>query len=369
MNEEYLSYVDYLKSLNFENKLEILKEKYADKKIILFGMGLLLDAIIDNYDLKKYLNIVGISDKRINDDKSYDYKGFNVYRPIALRALKFNVILDTGILFGDTKKYLKSNYCVKKNIVIDKLIQIPFTEKLDNCIDKLENSFEYLKESKNIFYTVKYLILCNSNEIKAKANYIKNLKRLQKSDKPIRTAFICSDIKNTEFVGLYNLLYFDKDFKLFPIIIIPDNLLETDNIDEEKMKKNLDFFNEFNLKIIDGIDRETGELACLHAFKPDLIFYQKPIHIKDNFNPYKMSENALTFSIEYLIKDADFTSMGSKYFRKQISGMWKIFVNNEEDKNLYSEYTDIQHKNIVKSIDKNLNAGIVKFLKKCLNRN
>jgi len=366
MNEEYLSYVDYLKSINFEKKLEILKEKYTDKKIILFGMGIFLDAVLDNYDIKKYLNVMGISDKRVTEDKAYDYKGFNVYKPLALRALNFNVILDTGILFEDTKKYLNNSYFIKKNVCIEKLVQIPLSEKIHNYTDKIKMTFKYLIVSKNIFKAIKYFIVCQKQEIVAKTNYIKNIRRLKKSDKPIRTAFICSDTLHTDFVGLYNLLYFDKDFKLFPIIITSDNLLESEPVDEEKMNKNLEFFNNFNIKVIDGVDRQTGEMACLHAFKPDLIFYQAPINIKDDFNPYKMSKMALTFTIEYFMKDANFTTMGSKYFRKQVSNLWKIFVNNKEDKNLYSEYTDIQNKDIVTVINKNLNSGIVKFLKKSL---
>ena len=369
MNEEYLSYVDYLKSLNFEKKLEVLKEKYANKRVILFGMGALLDAVLDNYEIKNYLNVVGISDKRVKEDKTYEYKGFNVYKPIALRALNFSVILDSSVLFEDAKIYLKNNFCVNKTIKVEKLIQITFQEEARNVINKIKAFLNYIKVSKNIYFALKYLFVCNTDIINAKTNYIKNLKRLRKSDKPIRTVFVCSDSVHTDFLGLYNLLYFDKSFNLFPIIFVPDNLVGTKDIDEEKMHKILIFFNQFDVKVIDGIDRNTGELACLHAFKPDLIFYQKPMYIKDDFNPYKMSESALTFTIEYLIKDADFTSMGSKYFRKQVSGLWKVFVNNNDDKNLYSEYTDIQNRDIVKVIDKNINAGIVKFLKKCLKRN
>ena len=105
-NEEYLSYVDYLKSINFEEKLDVLKEKYTDKKIILFGMGSFLDAILNNYKITDYLNVIGISDKRVTQDASNAYNGFNVYAPRALRALQFNVILDTSVLFEDTKQYL-----------------------------------------------------------------------------------------------------------------------------------------------------------------------------------------------------------------------------------------------------------------------
>ena len=39
INEEYLSYIDYLKSIDFDRKLEILRDKYADKKVVLFGVA------------------------------------------------------------------------------------------------------------------------------------------------------------------------------------------------------------------------------------------------------------------------------------------------------------------------------------------
>ena len=74
INEEYLSYVDYLKSVNFEKILNNLKAKYADKKVILFGTGVLLDAILDNYNITEYLNIIGISDKRAEESNATTYK-------------------------------------------------------------------------------------------------------------------------------------------------------------------------------------------------------------------------------------------------------------------------------------------------------
>lgn len=368
MNEEYLSYVDFLKSVNFKQKLEILKEKYEGKKVVLFGTGLFLDAILDNYDIKKYLNIIGISDKRVIDDRTSDYKGFNLYKPLALRALKFNVVLDTNIMFEDTKKFLKKNYYINKYITVEKIIQIPFREKLQNLIDKLIALTDFLIADKNIFTALKYAFICSTQEIISKTNYTKNLKRIKCSNKPVRTVFVCSDVQHTDFIGLYNLLYFDKDFKLFPIILTSNNLLESEPVNEEKMQKDLEFLKTFKIDVIDDMDRTTKELVSLHAFKPDLIFYQKPLLIKDDFTPYKMSEKALTFTIEYSIKNADFAAIGSKYFRKQVSNLWRIFVNSKEDKNLYSEYTEIQNKNIVKVINKNMNSSIVKFLKKNLNR-
>lgn len=368
INEEYLSYVDYLKSINFDKKLEILKEKYADKKIVIFGIGVLLDAILDNYPIKDSLNVIGISDSRIKEETTKEYKGFNLYKPTALRALNFNVILDTNIMFENTRKYLRKNYLIKRSVKIENFIQIPFSEKIKNFTDKQTAIYNYLITSKNPINTLKYSLNCTTQELISKANYIKKLDKLKKSDKPIRTVFICSDVTHTEFVGLYNLLYFDKDFKVFPIIVTTDNLLDSEPIDEEKMKRFVGFFNSFDTKVIDGVDRETKELACIHAFKPDLIFYQRPIFIKDDFNPNKMSEQALTFTIEYDVRNENFTALGSNYFRKQVSNLWKIFINNPEDKNLYVQYTNLENKDLVKVVNKNINTGIVKYLKKVFNR-
>ncbi len=364
MNEEYLSYVDYLKSVNFEKKLEKLKEKYDGKKVILFGMGLFLDAILDNYDIKKYINVIGISDKRIIEDRAADYKGFNLYKPLALRALKFNVVLDTNIMFEKSKQFLKRNYYVNKHIIIEPIIQTSAKDIFEKALNKLYAGYKFLIESKNIFTTIKYFFICETQEINSKTNYTKQIKRLRTSTKPIRTVFIASDVQHSDFIGLYNILYFDKNFKLFPIILVTNNLLETEEINEDKMAKDLELLRTFKIDAIDDMDRETCSLASLHAFKPDLIFYQKPIHIKDDFNPAKMSEKALTFTVEYSISNADFAAIGSKYFRKQVSNLWKVFVGNKDDKNLYSEYTDTQNKNIVMVINKNLNSGIVKYLKK-----
>ncbi len=368
-NEEYLSYVDYLKSINFNEKLEILKNKYADKKIVLFGIGLLLDAVIDNYNISECLNIVGISDKRVVEDKDFGYKNYNVYSPRALRALNFDVILDTSVLFDDTKSYLRKNYLVKKAVKIDNIIQISACERVKSFFDKINSVVNYAITTGNIFRALKYIFVCSASELKVKTNYIKIFRKLKKSDKPIRTVFICSDVVNADFMGLYNLIYFDKDFKLFPIILTPDLLLDTEEINEEKMQKNIEYFNSYNVQVIDGVDRESREIPSLHAFKPDLIFYQKPIYIKDDYCPAKMSKQALTFTVEYLSDKSDFTAMGSKYYRKQAANLWKVFVDNSQDKNLYSEYTDTKNKDLVTVVNGNINTGVMKFLKKCLKRN
>ena len=129
-NLEYLSYIDYLKSINFDEKLKILQEKYANKKIILFGVGSFLSAILDNYEISDYLNVIGISDKRFTENKMSAFKNFNFYTPRSLRSLNFDVVLDTSVMFEDTKSYLRKNYLVKKSVKIEKIVQFSICEKI-----------------------------------------------------------------------------------------------------------------------------------------------------------------------------------------------------------------------------------------------
>lgn len=369
INEEYLSYVDYLKSINFANILENLKKKYANKKVVLFGTGVLLDAILDNYNVTEYLNVIGVSDKRVETtEENATYKNFNLYKPFSLRALSVNVVLDTSVLFDKSAKFLRQNFYVKKSVEISPMIQIPFADKVKNFVEKQKASFNYLLESKNLLDSARYYFSLNSQELISKTNYLKKLKKIRKSKEPLKIAFLCEDIKHTDFIGLYNLLRYDKDFKVFPIIITPCQLLESEEINEESMQRAVDFFKTYDLQVIDGWDRETGTIPCIHAFKPDLIFYQRPIFIKDDFSPYVMSKQALTFNVEYDTRNADFAALGSRYFRKHVSTLWKVFVNNQEDRKLYEEYTDITNKDVVKVVSKNINVSIVKYLKNTLNR-
>lgn len=370
INEEYLSYVDYLKSINFANILENLKKKYANKKIVLFGTGVLLDAILDNYNVTDYLNIIGVSDKRLESQQEEisTYKNINLYKPFALRALNISVVLDTSVLFENTAKYLRNNFYVKKSVEIAPMIQIPFVDKFKNFVAKQKASLGYLLESKNLVQSALYYFTLNDQELESKTNYLKKLNKIRNSNEPLKVAFLCTDITHTDFIGLYNLLKFDNDFKVFPIIITPKQLLESEEVSEESIQEVVDFFKTYDLQVIDGWDRETRTIPCIHAFKPDLVFYQKPIYAKDDFSPYVMSKQALTISVEYDTRNADFAALGAKYFRKQVSNMWKVFVNNEEDRKLYEEYTDITKKDVVKVVSKNINASIVKYLKNSLNR-
>jgi len=89
----YKSYDEFTKLLNkknFQKRIDKLAKKYEGKKIIIYGAGILFDAITKNYDLSK-LNIIGVAD--IKFDTGEEYQGFKAYDPEDLVETDFDVIL------------------------------------------------------------------------------------------------------------------------------------------------------------------------------------------------------------------------------------------------------------------------------------
>ncbi|MBR3605379.1 MAG: hypothetical protein IKL52_05065, partial [Candidatus Gastranaerophilales bacterium] len=59
----------YLKKVNFKKEFYNLKNTLKNKKILIYGAGILFETIYKNYDFSD-LNIVGISDKKIESENS-----------------------------------------------------------------------------------------------------------------------------------------------------------------------------------------------------------------------------------------------------------------------------------------------------------
>lgn len=371
MNEIYLSYVDYLKSVNFEKKLEELKQKYQNKRILLFGTGLFLDAILDNYNIKNYLNVIGISDYKYRY-KTIEYKGINIYTPVATNTLGINVILNTEFNPKWKKRFSKEKEIKKEHIKINHIVQFSIKDYYLKFLNKTKSIYKYLVAGKNIFKTFYYSLLCKAEELNSRANYIKKIKKLKEDKtKKIRTVFLCENAKNTEFVSIYNKMKNDDNFKVLPIIILPENLLEKDEINTKAIEQQIEAFKIFNIEAIDGIDRDNKTLSCLHAFKPDLIFYQNPIFIKDDYSPEKVSEKALTISMPVDYAKINENTWNNDYTKKKVSNIWKMFTLEKIHKKTYAKLTGLEFKHIIESINSVYNIGelITDKIKKELNRN
>lgn len=56
----------YLESINFQKQLNNIERKYKNKRILIYGTGLLFSTIVENYDISK-LNIIGVSDRKYDN--------------------------------------------------------------------------------------------------------------------------------------------------------------------------------------------------------------------------------------------------------------------------------------------------------------
>lgn len=89
-------YKKYLKERHFDKTLQKLEKLYQDKKIVIYGTGMLFEAITQHYDLSK-LNIIAISDRKYATTKPNKYLGFDTVAPDDIKDLNPDVVL-AGVL-------------------------------------------------------------------------------------------------------------------------------------------------------------------------------------------------------------------------------------------------------------------------------
>ena len=93
-NEEFENYTQYLKDINFEDKLKRISKSCRGKKVLIYGNGILFEAICRNYDIKRYINVCAISDVRYEKSGEREYLGFSAIKPNEIFSVinVFNVI-------------------------------------------------------------------------------------------------------------------------------------------------------------------------------------------------------------------------------------------------------------------------------------
>lgn len=86
---------EYLKQHKAQKKIDKMAEKYAGKKVVLYGAGYFASDLLRNYDFSK-LNVIGVADIKFQDDdggKYFDYKKIGAYD---LPDKNFDVVLITA---------------------------------------------------------------------------------------------------------------------------------------------------------------------------------------------------------------------------------------------------------------------------------
>ncbi len=93
-------------------------QKFKNKKIILYGAGEFFNVIDNSYDLRRYFDIAGISDKKFENGKMNEYNGYKVILPSELRDYSADAILLTLVEPNKVLNALKlASYKYIKEIV------------------------------------------------------------------------------------------------------------------------------------------------------------------------------------------------------------------------------------------------------------
>ena len=102
----------YLKSLNFQRKLDDLSEELKGKKVLIYGAGILFETAYKNYDFSK-INIIGISDKKFeNNNCENSFYGITIYPPDTIGTLDVDCILVATKTHDSIINFLSNRYIV-----------------------------------------------------------------------------------------------------------------------------------------------------------------------------------------------------------------------------------------------------------------
>jgi len=90
ISDKYKIIYELLKKEKFNKRLDKLIKKFKNKKVLIYGAGLLSKIIFENYDTNLF-NIIGVMDKKFSDSNENFY-GYNTYTPDNINNIDFDVI-------------------------------------------------------------------------------------------------------------------------------------------------------------------------------------------------------------------------------------------------------------------------------------
>ena len=119
---EYLK--KYLESINFQKQLDDIERKYKNKRILIYGTGLLFSTIVENYDISK-LNIIGVSDLKYDIyDENRLCHGYKIVHFSNIKEQNPECILISIFNFLPVMYKFKNNFFKNTKVKI-----IPFADK------------------------------------------------------------------------------------------------------------------------------------------------------------------------------------------------------------------------------------------------
>ncbi len=130
-----MDFVKYFKKVNAKKQIDNLAKKYKNKKIVVYGAGIMSRTLFENYDLSK-LNIVAICDIKYNEKKE-DYFSYKTISQEELKTFDCEVILILVQRYLSIEKDLKYKILFdtkNENTKIEKFIKLPFSVLLKEIL-------------------------------------------------------------------------------------------------------------------------------------------------------------------------------------------------------------------------------------------
>lgn len=128
--ENMANYLDLYKEIHLDRIIKNLAKKYKNKKVVIYGAGIMARVLFENYDLKE-LPIVAICDKKFNGDEGFF--GYKTISPSALKDLDFDVVLVLLKQQQKIKEYLKYDLLFdlkKEDFKVESFLKLPFSVAL-----------------------------------------------------------------------------------------------------------------------------------------------------------------------------------------------------------------------------------------------
>ena len=128
-----MNYLEFYQKINISKKIKQLEKKYKNKRIIIYGAGIMSSILFKNYNLSN-LNIVGIADRKFTGRQGETFEGYPAFSPDELTNLDYDVVL---VL---VKNLVKIAEYIKYELLLD-------TKNEDAKVDLFINFslFDYLK--------------------------------------------------------------------------------------------------------------------------------------------------------------------------------------------------------------------------------
>ena len=323
--QEYFYIQEKLEHLQIEDRLKKLSKQFEGKKVVLFGANNALEAICAKYDLKSYFNIIGVCDNKISNTNIFEQNSFKMISVQNLYFSGVNVIINLKDDGAEIEKHLRKQHLIKKKVKFVNLLEKSLLAKLIGAYEILKMSICTYKKTKQVLPIVKDLIEYKGDDIVSRLNYKRKIAEIvERKDKPIRVMFLVFDYNQWFLSKLYFSMRADNDFKVLPIVVLPNELKSENLATEEAIK----YFNSQGIECVEGIESDTGEAVIIKALKPDLIIYQQPPFLKSDYTPTKLSEIALTCFVEPSFETRK-TEHFNGFIKDRLNNTWQTYSANQ----------------------------------------